>query len=124
MMTAGYYHLTFLFENKETFLILLSIEFVQRVLKVKLVFDHHSYGKGIVLDKSTDIFSYFSIEALLMSTHNICFSGEIRKIYCGCPLYLVQWVLQICIRMHVVCSLSRSILLSNLLYFTQNIGTP
>ena len=25
-------------------------------------------------------------EALLMSTHNICFHGEIRKILCGYPL--------------------------------------
>ena len=25
-------------------------------------------------------------EALLMSTHNICFHGEIRKKICGCPL--------------------------------------
>ena len=26
------------------------------------------------------------IELLLMSTHNICFCGEIRKILCGYPL--------------------------------------
>ena len=33
-----------------------------------------------------------SKEALLMSTHNIHFLGEIRKIFLGYPSYLVLWI--------------------------------
>ena len=53
--------------------------------------------------KSTDMSLYFSINtyvvgthkkrltgALLMSTHNICFCGELRKIFCGYS-YLELW---------------------------------
>ena len=33
---------------------------------------------------------WYSLEhdTLLMSTHNLCICGEIRKIFCGCPSYL------------------------------------
>ena len=39
---------------------------------------------------TNNMFFYGEIsEALLMSTHNICFRGEIRKIICGYPLLSV-----------------------------------
>ena len=40
------------------------------------------YSAGELIHKTTD-------KALLMSSHNICFRREIRKILCGCPLLSV-----------------------------------
>ena len=48
-------------------------------------------NKALFSTQNTDFFlispqKHFSTEALLMSTHNICFHEEIRKIFCGYPL--------------------------------------
>ena len=43
----------------------------------------------MVFLKNHDFIHVNSTVALLMSTHNICFHGEIRKILCGYPLLSV-----------------------------------
>ena len=40
----------------------------------------------LFFNKKVLSFSYFFTKGLLMSTHNICFRREIRKIICGYPL--------------------------------------
>ena len=44
-------------------------------------------------------------EALLMSTHNICFRGEIKKILCGYPLLSVAMYM---VKRHIFCFNSTS----------------
>ena len=70
------------------------IQVTYAVLCRLLFIYYHGFREGMSINKTSLIFSYFSMktyvvrilgEALLMSTHNICFCGEIRKLS-GCSL--------------------------------------
>ena len=91
----------------------------QTKLLLKELSDQGHIATDRALSKNCWYLSYFSMnEALLMSTHNICFRWEIRKILCGYPLLSVAMGHKI----YTICHFTKQFETQQLLHINQKLS--